>query len=129
MHFTVFRQRPNRQYTVFGCIVHVGAAVHIASGHYQFVVFLHFTVYDNATKHLRGSGMSFVPIGVGRHYACLSIFNKSRTPLPIAGMFDDTQTECGQRFAMCHCIWHGHITFVGRQIIVLLLARIQCEFI
>lgn len=129
MHFTIFRQRPYRQYTLFGGIVHVGVAVIAASRYHKFAVFLHFTVHNYAPKHLRGPRVSFVPIGVRCHYVSFSVFNESGTSLSTARMLDDTQTECGQGFAVRHCLWNGRIAFIGRKIVILLLAYVQRESI
>lgn len=69
--------------------------------------------------------MPFVPIGVRRNYASFSVFNEPGSSLSATRMPNDAETECGQGFAVRHCLWNGRVTFIGRKIIILLLAHVQ----
>lgn len=51
------------------------------------------------------------------------------TSLPALGMLDDIQAKCCQRPSVCYCLWNGHLSVIGCQVIVLLLASIQRKLI
>lgn len=127
MHFAVPRQGSDRQHSLPGGFVHVCSAVLAAPRHHKFAVFLRSAVHDNPAKHLRRSGMPRMPVGVGRDYDGVPVFEQSGASLSAAGMPDDAQAERCQGLALRDCLRHRGVTFIGRQITVLLLAHVQCE--
>lgn len=92
LYLAILGQGPDRQHSLLDGVQHFGAAGQFASGHNKFIVFLHFAVHHNATKCVRGSGVSFVSIGIVRHNVGVSVLFESGPPLSTVGMSDDAET-------------------------------------